>query len=176
MAHLSGGSTRFLSRESPGAETWSDPTSELIGGGAVWTPFSFDADNALVYVAVSNPAPDFYAEAREGDNLYTNSLVVLDARTGELQWHYQATPRELIGMPIRPPASIRETIQAAVLVAGVDLVAGLAGNAKLPAEAGHLLAVEQPGNESETFVHNMTLLPGHRSLPQREKVLPMSPE
>ena len=78
----------------PGAETWSDPTSELIGGGAVWTPFSFDADNALVYVAVSNPAPDFYAEAREGDNLYTNSLVVLDARTGELQWHYQATPHD----------------------------------------------------------------------------------
>ena len=78
----------------PGAETWSDPTSELIGGGAVWTPFSLDLENELLYVAVSNPAPDFYAEARQGDNLYTNSLIALNPRTGELQWYFQATPHD----------------------------------------------------------------------------------
>ena len=80
--------------DEPGAETWSDPTSELIGGGAVWTPFSLDLENELLYVAVSNPAPDFYAEARQGDNLYTNSLIALDPRTGELQWYFQATPHD----------------------------------------------------------------------------------
>ena len=84
--------------------------------------------------------------------------------------------RELVGMPIRPPAPVRQPVQAAVLVAGVDLVAGLAGNAELTTEAGHRLAVQQAGNESKTFFHDTTLLPGHNSLPQREKVLPMSPE
>ena len=76
-------------------------------------------------------------------------------------------------MPIRPPASIGQPVQAAVLVPVVDFVAGLTGNAELTAEADHLLAVEQAGNEAETFFHDPTLLPGHVSLPQREKVLPI---
>ena len=45
-------------------------------------------------IATGNPGPDFYDDVRQGDNLYTNSLVVLDARTGKLVWHYQATPRD----------------------------------------------------------------------------------
>ena len=88
----------------------------------------------------------------------------------------RAGQRELVGMPIRPPASVGQPVQAAVLVAGVDLVAGFASNAELTTEAGHRLAVQQTGNESKTFFHDTTLLPGHNSLPQREKVLPMSPE
>ena len=78
----------------PGAETWSDPESELIGGGAVWTPFGFDPVEARVYIPVANPAPDFFSDIRQGDNLYTSSMVVLDARTGELQWYYQVVPHD----------------------------------------------------------------------------------
>ena len=104
------------------------------------------------------PAPEALSDLRRAPA----RILLLEPYDQRLDLH-----RELIGMPIRPPASIRETIQAAVLVAGVDLVAGLAGNAKLPAEAGHLLAVEQPGNESETFVHNMTLLPGQSLSPAK---------
>ena len=78
----------------PGSETWSDPEHELIGGGAVWTPFGFDTDKGHVYVPVANPAPDFFTDIRQGDNLYTSSVVVLDARTGELQWHYQVVPHD----------------------------------------------------------------------------------
>ena len=73
--------------------------------------------------------------------------------------------RELIGVAVGPPAPVRQAGEATVLVPRVDLVAGLAGNPELPAEAGHLLAIEQAGNEAETFVHDMTLLPGHYSLP-----------
>ena len=75
--------------------------------------------------------------------------------------------RELVGMPIRPPAPVGQPVQAAVLVAGVDLVAGLAGNAELTAEAGHRLAVQQAGNESKTFFHDTTLLPGHNLSPAK---------
>ena len=78
----------------PGAETWG-MTEALTGGGAVWTPFSLDPAQGLVFVPVGNPAPDFWSDVRQGANLYTNSLVVLDARTGKLAWHYQAVPHDL---------------------------------------------------------------------------------
>jgi alcohol dehydrogenase (cytochrome c) len=73
----------------PGAETWGRPDAKLHGGGAVWAPLSLDPRKGLVYVPVANPAPDFFADARPGANLYTSSMIVLDARTGKLQWHYQ---------------------------------------------------------------------------------------
>jgi len=77
----------------PGAETWG-PTDALTGGGAVWTPFSLDPVQGLMFAPVGNPAPDYYDDVRRGDNLYSNSLVVLDARTGKLAWHYQAVPHD----------------------------------------------------------------------------------
>jgi len=77
----------------PGAETWGT-TDVLTGGGAVWTPFSLDPVKGLVFVPVGNPAPDYYDDVRRGPNLYTNSLVVLDARTGKLAWHYQTVPHD----------------------------------------------------------------------------------
>lgn len=78
----------------PGAETWGNADVRKRGGGAVWAPLSLEPQAGLVYVPVANPAPDFLADARPGTNLYTNSMVVLDARTGKLQWHYQATPSD----------------------------------------------------------------------------------
>jgi len=78
----------------PGAETWGNADVRKRGGGAVWAPLSLDPQAGIVYVPVANPAPDFLADARPGANLYTNSLVALDARTGKLQWHYQATPSD----------------------------------------------------------------------------------
>lgn len=73
----------------PGAETWKNPRDIKLGGGAVWTPMTMDAEKGEVYVAVTNPAPDFPAHLRPGSNLYTNSVVALDARTGALRWHKQ---------------------------------------------------------------------------------------
>jgi alcohol dehydrogenase (cytochrome c) len=87
---------RFNTRPAPGdpgAESW-EPTDAVTGGGAVWTPFSLDPVHGLVYIPAGNPAPDFYGDVRRGRNLYTNSLVVLDARTGTLVWHYQAMPHD----------------------------------------------------------------------------------
>lgn len=78
----------------PGAETWKDSSARATGGGSVWAPFSLDAEKGIVYVPVSNPAPDLYTDSRLGNNLYTNSLLALDARTGKLQWYYQAVPAD----------------------------------------------------------------------------------
>jgi alcohol dehydrogenase (cytochrome c) len=78
----------------PGAETWKDPASRNHGGGSVWTPLALDAAKDVLYVPVGNPAPDFYGQARPGDNLYTNSLVALDVKTGKLNWFHQFGPND----------------------------------------------------------------------------------
>lgn len=80
----------------PGADTWGpDPEARRVGGGSLWTPLALDAERGLVYVPVGNPAPDFYDDGRPGDNLYTNSLVALNVRTGELAWYYQTVPHDV---------------------------------------------------------------------------------
>src|SRR5262245_1727927 len=73
----------------PGSDTWKNPRNIKLGGGAVWTPFSLDPEKAELFVAVTNPAPDLPAHLRPGDNLYTNSVLALDVRTGALRWHKQ---------------------------------------------------------------------------------------
>jgi PQQ-dependent dehydrogenase (methanol/ethanol family) len=78
----------------PGAETWKIPATARHGGGGQWTSYALDTATAELFVPVANPAPDFAPGARPGDNLYTNSLVVLDAATGALKWYYQLRPHD----------------------------------------------------------------------------------
>lgn len=78
----------------PGAETWANRELIPMGGGAVWTPLSLDVERGELYVPVTNPAPDFAAKLRAGDNLYTNSIVALDVRSGKLNWHNQLVPAD----------------------------------------------------------------------------------
>jgi alcohol dehydrogenase (cytochrome c) len=77
-----------------GTETWENRDDLPVGGGAVWTPLSLDVERGQIYIPVTNPAPDFAAHLRRGDNLYTNSIVALDARSGELQWYRQLVPND----------------------------------------------------------------------------------
>ena len=80
----------------PGSETWPpDPEVLSRGGGGTWMNGSYDPALNLIYWGVGNPNPDYFGDTRLGDNLYSNSLVALDADTGELKWHYQFTPHDL---------------------------------------------------------------------------------
>ncbi|HMM77525.1 MAG TPA: PQQ-binding-like beta-propeller repeat protein [Gammaproteobacteria bacterium] len=72
-----------------GAETWENAPSARYGGGGTWTTYTLDMAAGEVFIPVGNPAPDFLPEHRPGENLYTNSLVVLDAATGRLKWYHQ---------------------------------------------------------------------------------------
>src|SRR5579884_790432 len=78
----------------PGAETWGNADAALTGGGGVWTTFTLDPSDGSLYIPVGNPAPDFSADYRPGANLYTCSIVVLDANTGKLRWYYQVIPHD----------------------------------------------------------------------------------
>jgi alcohol dehydrogenase (cytochrome c) len=75
----------------PGGETWPEAAR---GGGAAWVTGSYDPDLNLLYWGTGNPIPDYNASVRSGDNLYTASIVALDADTGKLKWHYQYTPQD----------------------------------------------------------------------------------
>jgi len=78
----------------PGNETWSDD-SWRTGGASVWVTGAYDPDLNLLYYGIGNPGPDYFGDVRLGDNLYSASLVALDAATGELRWHYQFTPHDV---------------------------------------------------------------------------------
>jgi alcohol dehydrogenase (cytochrome c) len=77
----------------PGSETWENDAWRT-GGGATWVTGSYDPEAKLLYWGVGNPAPDYQAEVRPGDNLYTDSVIALHADTGKLAWHFQFTPRD----------------------------------------------------------------------------------
>jgi alcohol dehydrogenase (cytochrome c) len=77
-----------------GSETWSGD-SWKTGGGDTWLTGSYDPELNLIYWGTGNPAPDFDGDVRKGDNLYTDSMVALDADTGLLKWYFQFTPHDL---------------------------------------------------------------------------------
>jgi len=80
----------------PGAETWGpNPETRKHAGGALWTAQSYDSEKGILYVAGGNPAPDFYDDARPGTNLYTNSMIALDGKTGKLLWYNQFIPHDV---------------------------------------------------------------------------------
>jgi alcohol dehydrogenase (cytochrome c) len=79
----------------PGGHTWPRGDAYLRGGGSIWVTGSYDPEQNLVFYGTGNPGPDYYSGAREGDNLYTASLVALNADTGQLAWHYQFTPHDV---------------------------------------------------------------------------------
>ena len=81
-------------RGEPGSETWQGKGLEHPAG-TTWMTGAYDPSLDLVYWTVGNPGPDLYGDDRLGDNLYTDSLVALDAKTGALKWHFQFTPHDV---------------------------------------------------------------------------------
>jgi alcohol dehydrogenase (cytochrome c) len=87
---------RFYTVPGPGEaghETWGGD-SWKTGGASVWVTGSYDPALNLTYWGVGNPGPDWNGDPRPGDNLYSNSVVALDADTGKLKWHYQFSPHD----------------------------------------------------------------------------------
>jgi quinoprotein glucose dehydrogenase len=72
-----------------GYETWLAGSAEYTGNAGVWAPMSADPELGFVYLPVEAPLSDRYGGERSGNNLYGNSLVCLDAKTGEVVWYYQ---------------------------------------------------------------------------------------
>jgi quinoprotein glucose dehydrogenase len=85
------------------ASTWTPEAREFTGNAGVWTPFSADVERGLVYLPVEAATSDFYGGHRPGDNLYSSSLVCVDAATGQRRWHFQLIHHDIWDYDIAAP-------------------------------------------------------------------------
>ena len=78
----------------PGSDTWPNEEAMKHGGGMTWTPVTYDAELNLVYVTTGNPQPVIAHKNRKGSNLFTGSIVALNADTGRPVWWFQSSPHD----------------------------------------------------------------------------------
>jgi alcohol dehydrogenase (cytochrome c) len=102
-----------------GAETWLEPDTARTGGGGYWGAMSLDPSTGELFVPVGNPWPDIDKAYRPGTNLFTNSVIVLDARTGALKWWHQVAPEDWQDFDLAaPPVLYRDGKARDVLAFG----------------------------------------------------------
>jgi alcohol dehydrogenase (cytochrome c) len=90
----------------PGSETWQGKGVEHPGG-STWMTGNYDKDLDTLYWPIGNPGDDLIGDDRPGDNLYTDSIVALDPKTGRLKWYFQFTPHDVHDFDaMAPPALI----------------------------------------------------------------------
>ena len=100
-----------------GHDTWSWPKGESFGGANAWGGITIDEQRGWVFVATGSATDDFYGGFRKGQNLFANSVLALDATTGQRKWHYQ-TVRHDIWDYDNPPAPVLVTIRTGTTSAG----------------------------------------------------------
>ncbi len=96
-------------RGEPGSDTWQGK-EPVTGGGSTWLTGSYDAASDTLFWATGNPWPSADDVDRPGDNLFTNCVLALNARTGELKWHYQFTPHDLKDRDATEPNVLVDTV------------------------------------------------------------------
>ena len=103
-----------------GSDSWEDSASARVGHTNVWAPFTVDTARGLVFLPVSTPSNDYYGGARKGDNLFAESVVCLDARTGKRVWYFQTVHHGLWDYDLPAPpllATVHQAGRARELVA-----------------------------------------------------------
>ena len=100
--------------------TWPNAARYPITGGAFWTSFTLDAERGVLYLPAGNPAPDFDVEARGGDNLYTNSIIALDAATGRLLAYNQIVKHDNHDWDVNSPPALAITKSGRAIVASAN--------------------------------------------------------
>jgi alcohol dehydrogenase (cytochrome c) len=96
-------------RGEPGSETWKGNGIDHPGGGT-WMTGTYDKELDTLYWPVGNPGNDLIGDDRQGDNLYTDSVVALDPATGKLKWYFQFTPHDVNDYDAMAPPSLIDTV------------------------------------------------------------------
>lgn len=97
-------------RGEEGHDTWSWPDGETFGGANAWGGITIDEERGWVFAGTGSATDDFYGAFRKGKNLFANSVVALDATTGERQWHYQIVRHDIWDYDL-PAAPILATVR-----------------------------------------------------------------
>ena len=101
------------------SKTWNNAPGIPISGGGAWTSYTLDIKNGLLYVPGGNPAPDFASGAREGENLFTDSVVVLDAKTGDYKSNFKVVKKDWHDWDVSGPPILLQTMEVVVFNAHV---------------------------------------------------------
>jgi quinoprotein glucose dehydrogenase len=106
----------------PGYETWDNGSADYTGNAGVWGPFSVDTELGYVYLNIESATNDVYGGHRPGKNLYSDSLVCLDIRTGKMIWYYQLVHHDIWDYDMPPhPILIDLTVDGRSVKAVVQL-------------------------------------------------------
>src|SRR5262252_1076873 len=92
----------------PGSETWQGKQTQHRGG-ASWMTGTYDPQLDLVYWPAGNPGLDYNGDERQGDNLYSDSVLAVEAKTGKLRWHFQFTPHDIHDWDAQEPPVLVDT-------------------------------------------------------------------
>jgi quinoprotein glucose dehydrogenase len=90
----------------PGYETWPPDAYKYAGGVNSWAGMSIDMDRGMVYLALGSPSYDYYGADRKGENLYGNSVLALDAATGQYKWHFQTVHHDVWDYDLPAPPNL----------------------------------------------------------------------
>jgi PQQ-dependent dehydrogenase (methanol/ethanol family) len=95
---------RDIAREKADSAKYADAWKN--GGGGVWTTPAYDKETNTIFATVGNPSPDLDGSVRPGDNLYTDAMVAIDARTGKTKWYYQTVPHDVWDLDATSPSVV----------------------------------------------------------------------
>ena len=147
-----------------GADTWEEGALIEAGGANNWTGMALDAKRGMVFVPTGSATPDFYGASRRGDNLFANSLVALDARTGEYRWHYQTVRHDLWDRDLPAPPNLVQLERNGMLI---DAVA-------VTTKSGHLFLFNRDTGESLYEIYEVDGLPSELPGEQASPTQPVS--
>ena len=94
-----------------GSNTWPDGYLGKTGGASDWSGLAIDTERGIVYISTETAGPDFYGGERYGENLFANSVVALDADTGERIWHQQLVHHDLWDLDLPQPPTLLTVMQ-----------------------------------------------------------------
>jgi len=133
---------RDLDAERRANKTYSD--TWRYGGGSIYTTPAIDPQLGLIYIGTGNPSPQMDASTRPGDNLYTVSLVALEADTGKLRWHYQQVPHDRWGYDVASPPVLFDLVENGKTIKAVGQASKLGWFFIHDRQTGELLRRSEP--------------------------------
>lgn len=119
------------------ANTWAAGALASAGGANTWTGMALDIDRELLFAPTGSATPDFDGRTRQGSNLYANTLLALDVRTGILRWHFQVVRHDLWDRDLPAPPTLVQLARDGALI---DAVA-------MPTKSGQLFVFDRETGE-----------------------------
>jgi len=145
-----------------GSETWPEGAWRTHGGANSWAGVTLDAERGIVFLPTGSATPDFWGGDRPGDNLFANSLLALDAATGERIWHFQIVHHDLWDRDLPAPPNLVEFERNGRRVEAVAQ----------PTKSGHLFVFDRETGEP---IYGVEERPVHPSIYPEEWVSPTQP-